>query len=86
MTWFKKSKSAGLDDFDGHRPCKRGVKLSSLRNPTAAARDRPWPNANLAKEAAKTGLLLSQSLGIPPLLRHRIVPETLKNYPCFVEK
>jgi len=52
----------------------------------AAARDRPWPNANLAKEAAKTGLLLSQSLGISPLLRHRIVPETLKNYPCFVEK
>src|SRR4029077_3456278 len=40
----------------------------------------PWPNARLAKEAAKTAVV-AFGLEFSPVIKSR-VPETLKKYPC----
>jgi hypothetical protein len=40
-----------------------------------------WPNARLAKEAAKTAVV-AFGLEFSPVIKSR-VPETLKKYPCF---
>src|ERR1700730_983383 len=45
----------------------------------------PWPNARLAKEAAKTAVVAFAVVEFAPVIKSS-VPETLKKYPCFAEE